>query len=40
MSKGSKYKLILPYWLGYGEHARGPIPASSTLIFDVELLEF
>jgi peptidylprolyl isomerase len=40
MSKGSKYKLILPYWLGYGEQARGPIPASSTLIFDVQLLEF
>ena len=40
MSKGAKYKLILPFWLGYGEQARGPIPASSTLIFDVELLEF
>jgi len=40
MSKGAKYKLILPYWLGYGEQARGPIPASSTLIFDVELLGF
>jgi len=40
MSKGAKYKLILPYWLGYGEQTRGPIPGNSTLIFDVELLKF
>jgi len=40
MSKGAKYKLVLPYWLAYGEQGRGPIPPSSTLVFDVELLEF
>ncbi len=40
MSKGAKHKLILPYWLGYGTTQRGPIPAKSTLIFDVELLSF
>jgi peptidyl-prolyl cis-trans isomerase A (cyclophilin A) len=40
MAVGSKFKLILPYWLGYGETKRGPIPAYSTLIFDVELISF
>ena len=40
MPVGSKFKLILPYWLGYGEANRGPIPAYSTLIFDVELISF
>jgi FKBP-type peptidyl-prolyl cis-trans isomerase FklB len=38
MSAGSKYKLYIPYQLGYGTNNVGSIPAGSTLIFEVELL--
>lgn len=42
MSVGSKYKLFVPYTLGYGDQGTpngGPIPGYATLIFEIELLK-
>ncbi len=40
MKEGSKGRFIIPSWLGYGDEARSAeLPAFSTLVFDIELLE-
>ena len=39
MPVGSTFKFYIPSELAYGSRPTGPIPANSTLIFKVELLD-
>ena len=39
MKVGSKYELVIPPALGYGDRGQQSIPGNSVLIFEVELLE-
>lgn len=38
IGKGGKIKVFIPYYQAYGKKGRGPIPAYSDLVFDIELL--
>lgn len=40
MNKGAKYRFHIPADIAYGSRNQGPIPANSTLVFEVELLDF
>ncbi|MGJ8592654.1 MAG: peptidylprolyl isomerase [Aquaticitalea sp.] len=37
MKVGDRARVFIPSFLGYGEAARGPIPANTNLIFDIEI---
>ena len=39
MKKGSKVRLLVPPHLAYGAMELEKIPANSTLLFDIELLD-
>ncbi|CAA0147317.1 peptidylprolyl isomerase [Tenacibaculum maritimum] len=39
MREGEKARLFIPDYLGYGKRGAGPIPPSSDLIFEIEILK-
>lgn len=39
MNEGSKFKLIIPYYLAYGTNGTAIVPGYTSLVFDVELIQ-
>ena len=39
VGKGGKIKIFIPYHAAYGPKGRGPIPAYSDLVFDLQILD-
>ena len=40
MRKGDKWRVYIPYELGYGTSDASTIPGYSTLIFDITMVDF
>ena len=40
MHKGDRWRVTIPYQLAYGTTDKTTIPAYSTLIFEIELVDF
>lgn len=40
MDKGSKAKVIIPFYLAYNDMENAPVPPYSNLIFEIELMDF
>lgn len=40
MHIGDKWRIYVPYTLGYNNSVQGKVPAYSTLVFDVELVQY
>lgn len=40
MNKGAKSKVIIPFYLAYGDMENAPVPPYSNLIFELELIDF
>ena len=39
MDKGSKSKVVIPFYLAYDNMVNGPVPPYSNLVFELELID-
>ena len=39
MDKGSKSRVVIPFYLAYGNMENGPVPPYSNLVFELELID-
>ncbi len=39
MKQGEKRTVIVPWWLGFGEAGKSPVPPRATLVLELELVE-